>query len=360
MSILFDQRVVMTLDAGGTNFVFSAMRGGREIVEPFVIDANAEDLDTCLAGIVNGFKQVKESLVDPVDAISFAFPGPSDYENGVIGDLGNLPAFRGGVALGPMLRELFKVPVFIRNDGDLFARGEAVGGVLNDINHALEAKGVAKRYKNLVGITLGTGFGAGVVHNGTLLSGDNNLAAEIWNTSNSVSPDTHIEDGVSTRAIIRVFESTAGIKDSNLMPANIYRIATNIDHPHHRAALVAFSQFGSHLGDAIANLINLFDSSIVIGGGITNAASLYMPEVMRVLEGSFRNGQPRLIHKATYLDSKESFSSFLQHDPIQVKIPGTDKVANYEPEKRVFIAKSQLGCSKAVAIGAYAFALSKL
>ena len=29
-----DQRVVMTLDAGGTNFVFSAMRGGEEIVEP--------------------------------------------------------------------------------------------------------------------------------------------------------------------------------------------------------------------------------------------------------------------------------------------------------------------------------------
>ena len=30
-----DKRVIMTLDAGGTNFVFSAMQGGKEIVSPF-------------------------------------------------------------------------------------------------------------------------------------------------------------------------------------------------------------------------------------------------------------------------------------------------------------------------------------
>jgi glucokinase len=63
-------------------------------------------------------------------AISFAFPGPSDYPRGIIGDLGNLPCFRGGVALGPMLEDTFEIPVFINNDGDLFAYGEAIGGFL--------------------------------------------------------------------------------------------------------------------------------------------------------------------------------------------------------------------------------------
>ena len=52
---------------------------------------------------------------------SFAFPGPADYPAGIIGDLAEYPAFRGGVALGPMLAERFGLPTFINNDGDLFA-----------------------------------------------------------------------------------------------------------------------------------------------------------------------------------------------------------------------------------------------
>jgi len=36
-------------------------------------------------------------------AISFAFPGPADYEKGIIGILPNFPDFRGGVSLGFML-----------------------------------------------------------------------------------------------------------------------------------------------------------------------------------------------------------------------------------------------------------------
>lgn len=52
----------------------------------------------------------------------FRFPGPADYPNGIIGGwLPNFPSFRDGVALGPFLQEKFGVPVFINNDGDLFA-----------------------------------------------------------------------------------------------------------------------------------------------------------------------------------------------------------------------------------------------
>ena len=50
------------------------------------------------------------------------FPWSGDYPNGIIGGwLPNFPSFRDGVALGPFLQEKFGVPVFINNDGDLFA-----------------------------------------------------------------------------------------------------------------------------------------------------------------------------------------------------------------------------------------------
>ena len=83
----------------------------------------------------NGPKPVK--IVGNV-AISFAFPGPADYPNGIIGGyLPNFPSFREGVALGPFLQEKFGVPVFINNDGDLFAYGEALGGTLPEVMQSL-------------------------------------------------------------------------------------------------------------------------------------------------------------------------------------------------------------------------------
>ena len=107
-----DKRIVMSLDAGGTNLVFSAIQGNEQIIEEIILPSNADNLDKCLSNIVEGFRQVKEKInAEPV-AISFAFPGPADYPNGIIGDLGNLPAFRGGVALGPMLKEKFHLPVY--------------------------------------------------------------------------------------------------------------------------------------------------------------------------------------------------------------------------------------------------------
>jgi glucokinase len=112
MSYAKDPRVVLTLDAGGTKFAFSAVQGDREVVEPVTLPSNAHDLPLCLETIVEGFTKVKEKAPAPPVAVSFAFPGPADYPRGIIGALGNLPAFKeGGVALGPMLADRFG-PVF--------------------------------------------------------------------------------------------------------------------------------------------------------------------------------------------------------------------------------------------------------
>ena len=86
-----DKRIVLTLDAGGTNFVFSAICNNEEIVEPVHLKAVTTDTEGCLATLVQGFTTVKEKLDAEPIAISFAFPGPADYERGVIGDYIALP-----------------------------------------------------------------------------------------------------------------------------------------------------------------------------------------------------------------------------------------------------------------------------
>lgn len=56
-----DNRIVMTLDAGGTNFVFSAIQGNKEIVVPVCKSAPVNDLALCLDALTDGFEQIKNN-----------------------------------------------------------------------------------------------------------------------------------------------------------------------------------------------------------------------------------------------------------------------------------------------------------
>ena len=81
--------------------MFSAIRGCCEIIEPICLKAVTDNLDKCLEQITQGFQHVSDKLEEVPVAISFAFPGPADYANGIIGDLPNFICFRCGLALGP-------------------------------------------------------------------------------------------------------------------------------------------------------------------------------------------------------------------------------------------------------------------
>jgi glucokinase len=365
MNYAHDNRVVMTLDAGGTNFVFSAIQGNEEIVTPIRLPSEADNLDKCLKNIITGFEEVMRNLKkDPV-AISFAFPGPADYARGIIGDLGNLPAFRGGIALGPMLAEKFGIPVFINNDGDLFAYGEAIAGFLPEINQRLQQKGSQKQYQNLLGITLGTGFGAGIVRKNELFLGDNGAAAEIWLMRNKLYPQSFAEEGASIRAIRRVYlQYSTYSHTENLTPKDIYDIANGAKEGDVHAAIRAFNEMGEVVGDALANAITLIDGLIVIGGGLAGAASLFLPALVNEMNKPIQRIDgtevPRLEVQVFNLENEDEFSRFAAGEAKEVPVPGTHKVVPYDPMKRIGVGLSRLGTSKAIAIGAYTYALHVL
>ena len=359
------KEVVMTLDAGGTNFVFSAIKGGKEIIDPIVFPANGHDLNLCLSSIVNGFKEIRAMIKEKPAAISFAFPGPADYPNGVIGDLANLPAFRGGIALGPMLEGVFEIPIFINNDGDLFAYGEAIAGILPEINEELACRKIPKKYKNLLGITLGTGFGAGIVHNGELYLGDNSAGAEIWVTRNALEPNVFAEESISIRAVQRVYSDITGNEeDKKLTPKQIFDIAVGYQKGDAKAASASFEKLGKTLGDVLANAITLLDCNVVIGGGLSNAYPLFAPAMMAQINGkiSTYNGENinRLEVKVFNLESHEDSIAFYQSNPKMVKVPNVNMQVPYSWQKNVAIGRTRLGTSQAVAIGAYAFALKAI
>ncbi|MFS2907979.1 ROK family protein [Bacteroides uniformis] len=359
-----DNRVVMTLDAGGTNFVFSAIKGCELVIAPVCLLSVPDDLDRCLSVLVEGFCRIKDSLSEAPVAISFAFPGPADYEHGVIGDLPNFPAFCGGVALGPFLEEKFGIPVFINNDGNLFAYGEALSGVLPQVNRELEAAGNPKRYKNLLGITLGTGFGAGVVINNCLLTGDNGCGGDVWLMRNKKYPDMLAEESVSIRAIHRVYRELTGEDADAFTPKDIFDIAEGMRAGNREAAIRCFDEMGEMAGAAIVNALNMVDGIVVIGGGLSGASKYILPGMLREMNRSistFAGLNFKCLQSEVYnlMDDAER-SLFLENKSRMVKVPFADKYAVYDCSKKIGIMISSLGASKAIALGAYAYALSRL
>ena len=365
MDLHGDPRIVLTLDAGGTNLVFGAMRGGQEILEPLTRPSNGHDLGLCLETLTGGFSEVKTKLFEAPAAISFAFPGPADYPAGIIGDLANLPAFRGGVALGPMLEDQFGVPAFINNDGDLFAFGEAMAGLLPQVNRALAEAGSPKRFRNLLGVTLGTGFGGGLVRDGRLYLGDNGAGAEIWSLRNKLEPGATAEEGASIRAVRRAYAECAGIGLENCPdPKAIHLIALGEREGHQAAAMEAFRRLGEVTGDALAHASCLLDALVVVGGGLAGAADLILPALVQEMNSPLRCGDgtfgPRMEVKAFNLEDAGERGLFLRGQSTRVTVPGSQRQVAYDPLKRIGVGLSRLGTSRAVALGAYAFALAEL
>ena len=358
-----DHITVLTLDAGGTNFVFSAIRGGDEIIPPVCLPAYPDNLEKCLNSIISGFKEVIRLIDAAPDAISFAFPGPADYKNGIIGDLPNFPSFREGVALGPLLEKEFGLPVFINNDGNLFAYGEAYAGALPAINRMLQDAGSSREYKNLIGITLGTGFGCGVVIDNKLLLGDNGCGGDAWLSANKFDNSLIAEEDVSIRAVERNYRELSG-EDISYTPREIFGIAESEIPGNRTAAIESFELLGQAAGYTVAEFLNIVDGIVVLGGGISNAHKYIVPALlkeMRVLRRTLTGSViPRLQLQVNNLEDEDELAEFLKDELGSATIPGSDIVVHYCEKKKTGVLISRLGTSKAVSIGAYYYAVNCL
>lgn len=360
----FDNRTVVTLDAGGTNLVFGAMRGCEYITDPITYPSNARDLDLCLDTMVKGFREVIDSLDEKPVAISFAFPGPADYPHGIIGGyLPNFPSFRDGVALGPFLENEFGIPVFINNDGDLFAYGEALCGALPEINRRLAEAGSRKRFRNMLGYTFGTGFGIGMVVNGELNRGDNSCV-ETFCLPHKSKSGIIAEEGVAVRAIKRVYAEASGDYNHNFEPKDICEIADGKREGNMEAARKAFSEFGETAGDSMAIAAQLVDGIIVIGGGITAAGRWILPSLLKEMRSKLAtlggDEVSRVQMEVFNLDDPAEFEAFARGNTRTVVVRGTNLTVEYDDMKRIGVTFSKLEASRAISAGAYAFALSQI
>src|ERR1039457_3355172 len=135
-----------------------------------------------------------------------------------------------------------------------------------------------KRYRNLFGITLGTGLGGGIGRDGELFLGDNSAGGEAWLLLNRLDPAVNAEEGASIRAVRRAYAMACGIPHDNAPdPRTIAEIAAGAAPGNRVAAIEAFRRLGVVAGDVLAQALTLIDGLAVIGGGIAGAYPLFLP-----------------------------------------------------------------------------------
>lgn len=267
---------VIGLDLGGTKLAVGAVVGGT-VLRTVRSDVPATDAEqVVMAAVVDAIRAVFD---DTVVGIGCGVPSVVDVDRGVVFEVENIPCWK-EVHIGPELEEIFGVPVVVNNDANAFAVGE---------HHF----GAGRGSRHLVGMTLGTGLGTGVIVDGRLYNGANCGAGELGRMPHK---------GLTLEAWC------AGpffLREYGVAGQEIYRRAKAGD----REALAAFERFGSELSEAIAIGLYAYDPEIlVLGGSIASAFELFEP-ALRAGLGSF--AYPHVIERLKLVPSSLSNAAVL-------------------------------------------------
>ena len=242
------QEAVVGVDLGGTKIHTARIRAGK-IEQSFRMKISSQASEkVVLLEVIHAIEVV---MNNEVKAIGIGVPGLVDTNTGVIYDIVNIPSWK-KVNLGEELSNQFEVPVFINNDANCFALGEYYFGN-------------GKSLKNIVGLTLGTGMGAGIIINGKLYCGTNCGAGEF-----GMLPYL---DGIYENYCSGQF-----FKDKyQLEGEQVFIRAKQGD----TKALKIMAEFGRHVGQAIMVIFYALDPQMIVLGGSVSKSFPFFEKTMR-------------------------------------------------------------------------------
>ena len=240
------------IDLGGTNMRVGLTDGAtlvNSVIEPCP-SKEAEEV------VINQLKrQIAQLMSEEVTSIGVGVPSVVDCQQGIVYNVANIPSWK-EVHLKEILEKEFNVPVAVNNDANCFALGVWKYG---------EGQGT----KDMVGLTMGTGIGSGIIINGELYNGVNTGAGEIGSLP---FKDADYEFYCSSRFFSELHGDTG---------ANFGKRAQEGD----AEAVAVWKEFGQNVGELIkAVLFTYAPEAIIIGGGIASAFSLFEAPMRASLE----------------------------------------------------------------------------
>ena len=257
------------VDVGGTR-----IKAGRVDVDGVVCERTVVDvgLERSEDEIVSRIAHVVRAL-DPEGTlpIGVAAAGVIDHDAGCVRESPNFPTWH-DFALAERVAAATGRAVWLENDANAVVYGEAIAGA-------------GRGARSLVGYTLGTGVGGGLVLDGRIWRGQRGMAGELGHVTVMA---TGRPCGCGNHGCLEQYAGQVGLRRSmHERGGHLAELALNSDAPLRLAELAraddaearaVFAELGAYLGLAAASLIHTLDVTVILlCGGIAAAADLFVP-----------------------------------------------------------------------------------
>lgn len=158
---------VLGIDIGGTALKIGLVNQNGQLLrhQEYAVSITDKQI-SIMDAVVDSINDFLKDVKIPLSGIAVSATGQIDTTNGtVIGTCGNIPHYI-GLNFKQTFERLFELPCIVVNDANCMVLGEKWIGA--GIGHA-----------HIIGITLGTGVGGGIIVNNEILLGSSGIAGEI-------------------------------------------------------------------------------------------------------------------------------------------------------------------------------------
>jgi len=284
------------IDLGGTNIKGGIVDRSGQVVYFESIETEGDKgrdhvLDR-MGWLVHRVREGAKLKKEQIAGVGIGSPGPLSVKKGIIYSAPNLPGWE-NLYLGDEIRARTGLVTVIENDANAAALAEAVAGA-------------GKGMPCMIMLTLGTGIGGGIVINGRVWHGADDIAAELGHISiayDGISCNCGsigcVEAYASAPATVRRAreamaaggKSSLASKGDKLTCEEVFKAAAEGDE----LAARVVADTAKFLAVAIASLINTFNPDmVVLFGGMTNAGEqLFAPVRDEVRKRCFPVGAAR-------------------------------------------------------------------
>jgi glucokinase len=236
---------ILGIDLGGTNIRGGLVRGNNlsgVISERVNSKRSGEEV------LDQVFCFIDKLLTSNVKAIGMGVPGL--VVNEMVYDVVNIPSWK-EISLQKLMQDRYQLPVFINNDANCFALGEFYFG-----------KG--RGYDSMIGLTIGTGLGSGIIINKKLYNGNNGGAGEFGMIEYLDQCYEYYGSGQFFQNVHSIDGETVFIKATD----------------GNKEAIKMYGEMGMHLGNAIKAILYATDVPLIILGGSVSKAFSFFSEAM--------------------------------------------------------------------------------
>lgn len=246
------EKEILGIDIGGTKIKLGKVKG-REVLKSHIIDVDPSD--SVEVSLEKLYEAIDTIITDSIEAIGIGVPAVVDPESGVVYDVQNIPSWK-EVPMKDLIQDRYQIPTHINNDANCFALGEKYFGKAMD--HA-----------NCVALSLGTGLGMGIIINNELYNGVLCGAGEVGMLPYKDKILEHYAGSF-------FFDGKYGQSAKELYKKALMNDST---------ALMAFGEYGVHLGEAIKAILYMFaPEAIILGGSISRAYTFFEKSLQSALD----------------------------------------------------------------------------